>query len=78
MGDAVFTIRDGGWHLCGYIMYHGTRSENVDSILSNGFRRSRIGMLGRGVYVSKDHQKTETVYGDVTLKLIVYTGKREY
>ena len=59
-----------------YVMYHGTSHANIESILRNGFRldRSRNGMLGVGIYASTDPQKTLN-YGNVTLKLLVYTGK---
>ena len=61
-----------------HVMYHGTDDFNVLSILENGFslsatpRRGR--MFGTGVYASTDFAKTAT-YGNVTLKLLVYTGK---
>ena len=57
---------------CVFIMYHGTRAGNVQSILEDGFRCSSNGMLGRGVYVSTDPTKAND-YGDVTLTLFVYT-----
>ncbi len=57
-----------------YVMYHGTDSSNVHSILRHGFRVSQDGMLGKGIYVSEDIDKTKA-YGDVTLKLVVYVGK---
>ncbi len=57
-----------------YIMYHGTKAQNVASILDGGFRVSENGMLGRGVYVSTDINKTLN-YGDVTLKLLVWVGE---
>ena len=56
------------------LMYHGTLSRNVESILKNGFRPSSTGMLGPGVYTSKEIQKTYS-YGDITFKLIVYMGR---
>ena len=40
-----------------YTMYHGTTKEAAESIKRNGFRRSVDGMLGSGVYVSRDLQK---------------------
>ncbi len=56
-------------------MYHGTKAANVSSILANGFNLSGDdGMLGKGIYVSEDINKT-LWYGDVTLKLLVYVGK---
>ncbi|KAJ8275638.1 hypothetical protein COCON_G00073900 [Conger conger] len=40
-----------------YIMYHGTSKEAAESIRCYGFSPSKDGMLGRGVYVSRDLQK---------------------
>ncbi|TKS91267.1 hypothetical protein D9C73_026521 [Collichthys lucidus] len=40
-----------------YVMYHGTTREAAQSILATGFRQSSDGMLGRGVYLSRDLQK---------------------
>ncbi|KAI1903744.1 hypothetical protein AGOR_G00030370 [Albula goreensis] len=40
-----------------YIMYHGTTKEAAQKILEYGFHQSRKGMLGRGVYVSRDIEK---------------------
>ncbi|XP_043957407.1 uncharacterized protein LOC122822626 [Gambusia affinis] len=40
-----------------YIMYHGTKKENAEGIRRNGFCQSADGMLGRGVYLSRDLQK---------------------
>ncbi|XP_076137801.1 uncharacterized protein LOC143121328, partial [Alosa pseudoharengus] len=40
-----------------YTMYHGTSRKAADSILKTGIRRSRGGMLGPGVYLSRDLQK---------------------
>ncbi|XP_069021315.1 uncharacterized protein [Embiotoca jacksoni] len=37
-----------------YIMYHGTTRRNADIIMSSGFRQSKDGMLGRGVYLSRE------------------------
>uniref|UniRef100_A0A667ZWR3 PARP catalytic domain-containing protein n=1 Tax=Myripristis murdjan TaxID=586833 RepID=A0A667ZWR3_9TELE len=44
---------------CGrtYIMYHGTSRESAQLIMAHGFRQSEDGMLGRGVYLSRDIQK---------------------
>ncbi|CAJ1401539.1 unnamed protein product [Effrenium voratum] len=55
-------------------MYHGTSAANVQSIKQNGFRPSSSGMLGPGVYVSRDRQKAEK-YGDTVLELDVRPGK---
>ncbi|XP_024118407.1 uncharacterized protein LOC112139807 [Oryzias melastigma] len=40
-----------------YVMYHGTTGANAGSIRNNGFRRSSNGMLGPGVYLSRDLEK---------------------
>uniref|UniRef100_A0A8P4GL22 PARP catalytic domain-containing protein n=1 Tax=Dicentrarchus labrax TaxID=13489 RepID=A0A8P4GL22_DICLA len=40
-----------------YVMYHGTSSRNARSILASGFCQSADGMLGRGVYLSRDLNK---------------------
>ncbi|XP_038594397.1 uncharacterized protein LOC119917986 [Micropterus salmoides] len=50
---------DGGAPDCGktYIMYHGTTRQKAQSILATGFQQSADGMLGRGVYLSRDLQK---------------------
>ncbi|KAG8006562.1 hypothetical protein GBF38_021014 [Nibea albiflora] len=37
-----------------YVMYHGTTKKAAKSILAQGFRQSSEGMLGRGVYLSRD------------------------
>ncbi len=66
--------RESGFEDRIYIMYHGTDDSNVDPILSNGFKLSDNGMLGRGIYVSEDINKTLS-YGNVTFKLLVYMGK---
>lgn len=42
-----------------YIMYHGTSVVNARSIIANGFQQSTGGMLGKGVYVSRDKNKAE-------------------
>lgn len=44
---------------CGrtYIMYHGTTKQSARAILATGFRQSPDGMLGRGVYLSRDPEK---------------------
>jgi len=65
-----------------FIMYHSTKNpENVSSILHNGFKISQKGstwrpglLLGDGVYVTRDIEKT-IGYGDVCFKLLVYPGK---
>ncbi|TWW70381.1 hypothetical protein D4764_18G0011870 [Takifugu flavidus] len=40
-----------------YIMYHGTTRQQARSIQAGGFRQSPDGMLGRGVYLSRDLAK---------------------
>ncbi|XP_061105440.1 uncharacterized protein LOC133133356 [Conger conger] len=40
-----------------YVTYHGTSKEAAESIRCSGFSPSNDGMLGRGVYVSRDIQK---------------------
>merc|ERR1712035_11778 len=40
-----------------YTMYHGTTRRNAQNILAFGFQQSADGMLGRGVYLSRDLQK---------------------
>lgn len=42
-----------------YTMYHGTSVANARLIISNGFRQSSGGMLGKGVYVSRNKKKAE-------------------
>ncbi|CAL8305205.1 unnamed protein product [Merluccius merluccius] len=44
---------------CGktYLMYHGTSQANAHAIRSDGFRQSQKGMLGPGVYLSRDLNK---------------------
>ncbi|KAL0162746.1 hypothetical protein M9458_042142, partial [Cirrhinus mrigala] len=40
-----------------YRMYHGTSRENAEKIRVSGFKQSSDGMLGRGVYLSRDLEK---------------------
>lgn len=42
-----------------YTMYHGTSLSNARLIITNGFQQSSGGMLGKGVYVSRDRRKAE-------------------
>ncbi|KAG5847181.1 hypothetical protein ANANG_G00123300 [Anguilla anguilla] len=64
-----------------YIMYHGTSKEAAKQIMANGFRQSKVGMFGRGVYVSRDLQKASRYPLDlpehqrVVLKLRVRVGR---
>ncbi|XP_069802746.1 uncharacterized protein [Dendropsophus ebraccatus] len=63
-----------------YTMYHGTTVSAAYSIIKGGFRVSDSGMLGRGVYVSRDVQKASRyplceAHQKVVLKLSVRVGK---
>lgn len=40
-----------------YTMYHGTSVASARLIIANGFKQSSAGMLGKGVYVSRDKKK---------------------
>ncbi|KAM7391817.1 hypothetical protein PAMP_022474 [Pampus punctatissimus] len=40
-----------------YNMYHGTSVASARLIIANGFKQSSSGMLGKGVYVSRDKKK---------------------
>lgn len=42
-----------------YTMYHGTTVANARLIIANGFNPSTKGMLGKGVYVSRNKSKAE-------------------
>ncbi|KAI5608341.1 hypothetical protein C0J50_6812 [Silurus asotus] len=64
-----------------YTMYHGTTIQSARNIIQNGFKQSSGGMLGPGVYVSRNQKKAEryplnSTYVDrVVLKLRVDCGK---
>uniref|UniRef100_A0A4W5MW72 Grass carp reovirus (GCRV)-induced gene 2o n=1 Tax=Hucho hucho TaxID=62062 RepID=A0A4W5MW72_9TELE len=64
-----------------YTMYHGTYLKNVQGIITSGFQRSSDGMLGPGVYVSRniDKAKCYPLKADkkeaIVLKLKVRVGK---
>ncbi|KAJ8254650.1 hypothetical protein GJAV_G00195490 [Gymnothorax javanicus] len=64
-----------------YTMYHGTSKEAARQILACGFRQSSGGMLGRGVYISRDLQKASKyplgipASERVVLKLRVRVGR---
>ncbi|XP_073441727.1 uncharacterized protein [Dendrobates tinctorius] len=63
-----------------YTMYHGTSVEAAHNIINNGFAVSNDGMLGRGVYASRDVEKASryplnTTDPKVVLKLSVRVGK---
>ncbi|GCC23168.1 hypothetical protein chiPu_0001561 [Chiloscyllium punctatum] len=65
----------------GYTMYHGTHKNNAASIIKSGFIPSKDGLLGAGVYVSRDVTKAKaypklTAASDkVVFKLKVRAGK---
>jgi hypothetical protein len=59
-----------GWST---IMFHGTSPSAAAAIERTGFQVSEDGMLGRGVYLSKDYKKARA-YGSVVLKVSVDYG----
>lgn len=64
-----------------YTMYHGTSVASARLIIANGFIQSQGGMLGKGVYVSRDRTKAsryplKALYSDrVVLELRVRVGR---
>ena len=67
-----------------YLMYHGTTPAAADSIERFGFVRSKDGMLGEGVYLSRDvtkaaayplHVREDHHDGRVILECLVNVGK---
>uniref|UniRef100_A0A3Q1FMN0 PARP catalytic domain-containing protein n=1 Tax=Acanthochromis polyacanthus TaxID=80966 RepID=A0A3Q1FMN0_9TELE len=64
-----------------YVMYHGTTRENAESIMASGFEQSEDGMLGQGVYLSRDLQKASRYplnhpeWDRVVLKVVVNVGE---
>ncbi|XP_039896762.1 uncharacterized protein LOC120739138 [Simochromis diagramma] len=64
-----------------YVMYHGTKRANVSSIQKSGFTQSSGGMLGRGVYLSRDLEKASRYpinhpeHDRVVIKVKVNVGK---
>ncbi|NP_001265760.1 grass carp reovirus (GCRV)-induced gene 2h [Danio rerio] len=64
-----------------YIMYHGTSIKAAMNIFSEGFLQSEDGMLGCGVYLSRDLQKASRYPLDlpekerVVLKVKVNVGR---
>lgn len=64
-----------------YTMYHGTSVASARLIIAGGFKQSTKGMLGQGVYVSRDPAKARRypMNGDdsdrVVLKLRVRVGR---
>ena len=57
-----------------FIMYHGTSAHAAHKIQREGFKPSTHGMLGRGVYLSRDRLKAQR-YGATILKLEVDLGR---
>ena len=64
-GGSIFATAGGAM-----IMFHGTDASAARSIEQGGFRPSTGGMLGRGVYVSRDVEKAKA-YGSVVLRVSV-------
>ncbi len=64
-----------------YVMYHGTTWKAAKSILKTGFCQSVDGMLGRGIYLSRDLDKASRYplghpeSDKVVLKVVVNVGK---
>lgn len=64
-----------------YTMYHGTSLASAKLIIANGFKQSSNGMLGKGVYVSRDkkkaasYPKTSKPSDRVVLELRVRVGR---
>ncbi|XP_033999495.1 uncharacterized protein LOC117493174 [Trematomus bernacchii] len=64
-----------------YIMYHGTTRAIAQSIQATGFRPSPDGMLGRGIYLSRDLLKASRYPIDhpehdrAVIKVLVNVGK---
>ncbi|XP_038594408.1 uncharacterized protein LOC119917990 [Micropterus salmoides] len=64
-----------------YIMYHGTTRQNAQAILTTGFRQSADGILGRGVYLSRDLQKASRFpighpeFNKVVIRVLVNVGQ---
>jgi hypothetical protein len=55
-------------------MFHGTSMESARAILRAGFRPSTEGLLGAGVYLSRDVKKA-TNYGPVVIEAQVDVGR---
>lgn len=60
-----------------YLMYHGTTSlENAALIEQNGFNASTGGLLGPGIYVSRNIEKAQQYRGDgVIFEVLVKVGR---
>ena len=57
-----------------YIMFHGTDLAAALAIERDGFRQSASGMLGPGVYLSRDIEKAKA-YGSTVLRVRVCVGR---
>ncbi|CAE7230418.1 unnamed protein product [Symbiodinium natans] len=55
-------------------MYHGTSPEAAARIEKEGFQPSEVGMLGPGIYVSRDIEKAMK-YGQVVREVAVKVGR---
>ena len=81
MGTPVWTKKEtSGFYHNIFIMYHGTTPAAAESILTTEFRPSSNGMLGKGIYFSKDVKKTAAYAnrdskGGVVFKVLVYAGR---
>ncbi len=64
-----------------YVMYHGTTRKAAQAIEATGFRQSADGMLGRGVYLSRDLEKASRYpinhpeWDRVVIRVVVNVGK---
>lgn len=64
-----------------YTMYHGTTAASARLIIANGFKQSQGGLLGKGVYVTRDilkacnYPKNSKLSERVVLELRVRLGK---
>lgn len=62
-----------------YVMYHGTNFSAATNIIQHGFRQSSDGLLGKGVYVTRDEKKARlhpsNTSEQVILKLSVKVGR---
>ncbi|KAK7131134.1 hypothetical protein R3I94_016311 [Phoxinus phoxinus] len=63
-----------------YRMYHGTTEKAAEQIKVSGFQPSQFGMLGRGVYLSRDLNKAsryplETPHERVVIRVKVDVGR---
>ncbi|KAM6965971.1 uncharacterized protein LKV04_018481 [Tautogolabrus adspersus] len=64
-----------------YVMYHGTTRQAARSIQATGFRRSTGGMLGDGIYLSRDLDKASRYpighpkSDKVVIKVVVNVGR---